>query len=130
MPEHFDPPPPSLPIFFPKIAYFLSFLPRSETNFIPHTCIFCFIVSAIPSAPLAPIVSTSHLSFANIVSNMNTSKPQQLGSSNINCGNVSGSYNTWNNCDISVTDERRQILEWLSPLAPRKRHRDIRESQV
>ena len=29
-----------------------------------------------------------------------------------------------------VTDERRDILEWLSLLAPRLRHRDVRRSQV
>ena len=63
---------------------------------------------------------------------MNISKSQQLSSShNVNCGNVKDSYNnTWNNCEISVTDEKRQIQEWLSPLAPRKRHRDVRASQV
>ena len=63
---------------------------------------------------------------------MNIFKSRQVSSSqNINCGNVSDSYNnTWNNCDISATDERRQILEWLSPLTPRKRHRDVRGAQV
>ena len=56
---------------------------------------------------------------------------QQNFPQNINCGNVNGSYNnTWNNYGVPVTDERRQILEWLSPLAPRTRHRDIRASQV
>jgi len=56
---------------------------------------------------------------------------QPAPSQNINSGNVSGSYNnTWNNCDISVTDEKRRILEWLSPLAPRLRHQDVRRSQV
>ena len=63
---------------------------------------------------------------------MNTFKSQEPNpSQNINCGNVSGSYNnTWTNCDIQVTDERRHILEWLSPLAPRLRHQDVRGSQV
>ena len=43
---------------------------------------------------------------------------------NSNIGNVIDSYkNVWNNCEISVPDEKRQILEWLSPLAPRERHR-------
>jgi len=52
-------------------------------------------------------------------------------SQNVNCGNVNGSYNNiWNNCDIRVTDERRHILEWLSPIAPQLRHRDVRSSQV
>ena len=44
---------------------------------------------------------------------------------------MSGSYNNiWNNGDISVTDERCHILEWLSQLNPQVRHRDVRSSQV
>jgi len=45
---------------------------------------------------------------------------------NQNVGNVTESYkNVWSNCEISVWDERRQILEWLSPMAPRERHQAI-----
>ena len=44
-----------------------------------------------------------------------------------NCGNVNDSYNTVNNYN---SDERRHILEWLSPLAPRLRHQDVKRSQV
>ena len=43
-----------------------------------------------------------------------------------NCGNVTDSCNNvLNNCDISVTDEKRAVLEWLSPLEPRERHQTI-----
>ena len=43
-----------------------------------------------------------------------------------NSGNITESYkNVWNNCDISVTDEKRTVLEWLSPLEPRERHQTI-----
>ena len=50
---------------------------------------------------------------------------------NNNVGNVTDSYkNVWNNCEILVSDEKRQILEWLSPMAPRERHRAIREGRV
>jgi len=31
----------------------------------------------------------------------------------------------WNNYDISITDGKRAILEWLSPLEPRERHQTI-----
>ena len=42
---------------------------------------------------------------------------------NSSVGNVADSYkNVWNNCEISVSEEKRQILEWLSPLAPRERN--------
>ena len=36
----------------------------------------------------------------------------------------------WNNCDISVADEKRAVLEWLSPLEPRERHQTIGMSRV
>ena len=50
---------------------------------------------------------------------------------NSNVGNVIDSYkNVWNNCEILVSDEKRQILEWLSPLAPRERHRAVSESRM
>ena len=50
---------------------------------------------------------------------------------NQNVGNVTDSYkNVWNNCEISVWDEKRQILDWLSPMAPRERHQAVRERRV
>ena len=50
---------------------------------------------------------------------------------NQNVGNVTDSYkNVWNNCEISGLDEKRQILEWLSPMAPRERHQAVREGRV
>ena len=50
---------------------------------------------------------------------------------NTNVGNATDSYkNVWNNCEISVSDEKRQILEWLSPLAPRERHRAVSEDRM
>ena len=50
---------------------------------------------------------------------------------NRNVGNVTDSYkNVWNNCQVLVRDEKRQILEWLSPLAPRERHHAVSEGRV
>ena len=50
---------------------------------------------------------------------------------NSNVGNVTDSYKSvWNNCEISVSDEKRQILEWLSPIAPREIHRAVSESRM
>ena len=50
---------------------------------------------------------------------------------NQNVGNVTDSYNkVWNNCEISVSDEKRQILQWLSPMAPQERHQAVREHRV
>ena len=50
---------------------------------------------------------------------------------NQNVGNVTDSYNNvWNNCEISLSNENRQILEWLSPIVPRERHQAVRERRV
>jgi len=50
---------------------------------------------------------------------------------NQNVGNVTDSYNNvLNNCEISMPDEKRQILEWLSPMAPRERHQAVRDSRM
>jgi len=40
-----------------------------------------------------------------------------------NAGNIRNSFNV-------LSDEKRQILEWLSPLAPRERHRVVSEGRV
>ena len=48
---------------------------------------------------------------------------------NQNVGNVTDSYNNvWNNCEIS--NEKREILEWLSPMAPRQRHQAVRDRRM
>ena len=48
---------------------------------------------------------------------------------NRNVGNVTSSYNNvWNNCQIS--NERREILEWLSPMTPRERHQAVSEDRI
>ena len=46
-------------------------------------------------------------------------------------GNITNSYNSeFNMCNISIPDEKRQVLEWLSPLASRERHQAVRDSRV
>ena len=99
------------------------------------------------STPSPPTVFASLL-FCHLASNMsNFESKEQNPSQNINSGNVNGNYNnTWSfsrstNCgnvdnshhstyNYGVTDERRDILEWLSPLAPGLRHREVTESRV
>jgi len=50
---------------------------------------------------------------------------------NSNVGNMTGSYkNVWNYCDMSVSDEKSNILEWLSPLVLRERHRVVSEDRM
>ena len=48
-----------------------------------------------------------------------------IGDSNVNCGNVTNSNNTVNVNKI-IADENPEIMRWLSPLDPRRRHQDVR----
>lgn len=48
-----------------------------------------------------------------------------------NCQNTTNSYNTTSNVwNTTVTDDRSQLLAWLSPLDPGLRHYDIQERRV
>ena len=46
----------------------------------------------------------------------------------INSGNVN-SYNTLNVKNV-IADENLEILQWLSPLDPRRRHQDVRTDRL
>ena len=48
------------------------------------------------------------------------------GNNNHDCGNT----NNFNGCNISISDEKRQVLEWISLLASRERHQAVRDSRV
>lgn len=49
-----------------------------------------------------------------------------------NTGNTTNSHNKteFHRYNISVSDERPQVLEWLSPSASRERHQTVRETRV
>ena len=53
---------------------------------------------------------------------------QNTFNNSINCQNTINSNNVWNNC--IVTDDKSQLLTWLSPLDPTLRHWDIQERRV
>ena len=61
---------------------------------------------------------------------------ESFGSGNVDCGNVTNSYNnniTMNNRTITVnqTDEEdNEIKRWLSPLEPRYRHQSVQANRV
>ena len=64
---------------------------------------------------------------------LNTSTDNRItntnyGHSNSNVGNVSYSYN--NTINLGIEEESRRIQEWLSPLEPHKRHRDVRNCRL
>ena len=50
------------------------------------------------------------------------------GHSNSNVGNFSYSYN--NTINVGMEERSSRIQEWLSPLEPHKRHRDVRNSRL
>ena len=50
------------------------------------------------------------------------------GHSNSNVGNFSYSYN--NTINMGIEEESVRIQEWLSPLQPHKRHRDVRNGRL
>jgi len=63
-----------------------------------------------------------------------------IGNSNFNCGNVTNSNNNIvNNVTNSnkivklnkvITDDHPEIMQWLSPLDPRRRHQDVRTDRL
>ena len=48
------------------------------------------------------------------------------GNNNYYCGNTT----SYNQCNISMPNEKRQILEWISPFASRERHQAVRDSRM
>ena len=61
----------------------------------------------------------------------NTAHTSLVGSGNVNRGNVTNSHNISNingvvNVSHVVADENPEIMQWLSPLDPRRRHQDVR----
>ena len=92
----------------------------------------CCSIHEVPQmTPLssAPRNSTGQLTPSSIVNNILSNEKQKMSqdfSNNINSLNTA--LNLWSNCTIA--DDRSQILTWLSPLEPRLRHQDIRDSRV
>ena len=49
-----------------------------------------------------------------------------IGNENANCNNVTNSHNNIINVNNVIADENPEMMQWLSPLDPRRRHRDVR----
>ena len=56
------------------------------------------------------------------------SQPRINDNINSSLNNTHSFNNVWNNC--TVADEKSEILTWLSPLEPQRRHHDIRTRRV
>ena len=52
-----------------------------------------------------------------------------FGNDNVNCNNVTNSNNIFNVNKI-MADENPEIMQWLSPLEPRRRHQDVRTDRL
>jgi len=52
-----------------------------------------------------------------------------IGNSNFNCGNVTNSNNIVKLNKV-ITDDHPGIMQWLSPLDPRRRHQDVRTDRL
>ena len=61
-------------------------------------------------------------------SNENRMTDTNYGHSNSNVGNFSYSYH--NTINVGIEEESLRIQEWLSPLKPHKRHRDVRNGRL
>ena len=113
---------------------FLAFLeaPPAVLVFVYHLAlvpVFSFLRQLIHQNILALDFSEKRdiLDEMNSVVHQNSSMGYNISDS----GNVIGSYNTeLNNYNISALDETQQILEWLSPLASRERHKAVRDARV
>ena len=55
-----------------------------------------------------------------------TTLTPSVNSGNVNCGNVTNSHNNIINLNQVIADENPEIMRWLSPIDPRRRHQDVR----
>jgi len=83
--------------------------------------------SSSPSTPInRPTVLNHQSSTTFRIAKMSENHPLNIIDSN----NTSPFSGMWSRCTSTVTDDRPQILAWLSPLEPRIRHKEIQESRV
>ena len=61
----------------------------------------------------------------------NSSYPHSIsiGNRNVNCNNVTNSNNIVHVNKV-IADENPEIMQWLSPLDPRRRHHDVRSDRL
>ena len=119
--------------------------PNAARDFLPSQAL---LGNTHPSVSLVPIPTLNLLKTIDLTKktsctnfNRKTDTPDKMnrvvynsgityGDNNRNCGNTTNSYNRFNQCNISIPDEKRQILEWISPFASRERHQAVRDSRV
>jgi len=84
-------------------------------------------------------ISTRDENFGYPRANMSYPHSVSIGNGNVNCGNVTNSNNIVNNVTNGnnivnvnkvIADENPEIMQWLSPLDPRRRHQDVRTDRL
>ena len=53
-----------------------------------------------------------------------------VSSGNVNCSNIANSHHNSVNVNKIIADESPEIMQWLSPIDPRRRHQDVRADRV
>ena len=53
-----------------------------------------------------------------------------FGDDNFNCGNETNFHGNTFNLNNIIADENPEIMKWLSPLDPRRRHHDVRTDRI
>ena len=75
--------------------------------------------------------SVSGLSPSSTIPNIRTCKKVKMSQSfSHNINSLNTSYNVSVSNNFTTTDDRSNILAWLSPLDPKSRHRDIQDRRV
>jgi len=59
-----------------------------------------------------------------------TSYQNWIGNDNVNYNNVTNSHNKNITVNNVIADENPEIMQWLSPLDPRRKHQDVRTDRV
>ena len=85
----------------------------------PHT---------FPPPGISPTNDTQQLLILNGVNNKQSKMSRHTIKDNSNCFNTTNSIHMQNN--LTISDDRSQLLTWLSPLDPGLRHSDIQERRV
>jgi len=56
--------------------------------------------------------------------------PHAINSGNINSYNVTNNYGSVTSVNKVIADENPEIMRWLSPLDPGRRHQDVRTDRL
>ena len=74
-------------------------------------------------------ISTLDGHFGHTMDNPAYLRSISIGNGNVNSGNVTNSNNIVNVNKV-IADENPEIMQWLSPLDPRRRHQDVRTDRL